>query len=100
MNPDKPMPKKTHENPNLASARPSGSASDLPGRIRREIERMKIEDKRIGHLNADPECQEAVAWHRWAKRLKGEELSYTILAIMTHCVRERTCLAAKLAEAA
>lgn len=78
----------------------TGSASDLPGCIRRELRKMKAEDERIGYRDADPECQEAVAFMRWAKRLKGEELSTTILTVMDRCVRERTCMAAKLAEAA
>lgn len=78
----------------------AGSASDLPGCIRREIQRMRSEDERMGLQSADQECMEAVAFHRWAKRQKNEELSDAILTVSLHCVKNRTCLAAQLAEAA
>ena len=81
-------------------AEPSGSASDLPGCIRRELEKMRAQNERFGLPPGDPECNEAIAFMRWAKRLSGDDLSSTILTVMDHCVRDRTCLAAKLAEAA
>ena len=78
----------------------SGSASDLPGCIRRELQKMHAQNERFGLPPSDPDVAEAIAFMRWAKRLSGDDLSSTILTVMNHCVRNRTCLAAKLAEAA
>ena len=82
------------------SLQPDGSAADLPGCIRREILKIQAENKRLNMPEVAPETGEVLAWQRWSKRLTNQELSEAVLIMAMYCVQDKTCLQAKLREAA
>ena len=86
--------------PQGSFAAPAGSADDLPGCIRREILKIRAENRRMEMPDLPDDTTELLAWQRWSKRLSGAELSEAVLIMVMYCVQDRTCLKAKLSEAA
>jgi hypothetical protein len=79
---------------------PKKMKSDLPGCIRSELFKLRLEEvlNELGTMS--DESAESIAWQRWGRKQSNQSLANAIYIVANACCRPKTCMHCKLIEAA